>query len=114
MLQCCHFQFAALRTRACFCTRSDAAVLSLYYPIFASCGSDASSAVCAANCTNHGRYCAPDPDGDIKKGASGKDVIIHSLRSLCVFNQSAQLWWDYFPEAADRCRHAASLSSAQP
>ena len=34
-----------------------------------------SSAECASQCIRHGRYCSPDPDGDMHKGYSGADVV---------------------------------------
>lgn len=39
--------------------------------------------VCYNLCTNKGRYCATDPDGDPNVGISGADVVRESLRRLC-------------------------------
>ena len=33
------------------------------------------SAECRSQCIRQGRYCTPDPDGDIQKGYSGKDIV---------------------------------------
>jgi hypothetical protein len=33
------------------------------------------SAECKSQCIRQGRYCTPDPDGDIRQGYSGKDIV---------------------------------------
>jgi len=40
------------------------------------------SAECVSQCIRQGRYCTPDPDGDIQKGYSGKDIV--QARACCV------------------------------
>ena len=30
---------------------------------------------CQSQCIRKGRYCTPDPDGDVQKGYSGRDVV---------------------------------------
>ena len=30
---------------------------------------------CKAQCIHGGRYCTPDPDGDIQQGYSGKEIV---------------------------------------
>eukprot|EP00808_Paulinella_micropora_P012929 g15301.t1 len=64
---------------------------------------------CGNQCTNNGRYCAVDPESEGKgnenvesldTGLSGADSIKETLRSICVFNVSAEagkprLWWTY-------------------
>jgi len=35
---------------------------------------------CGSLCTNHGRYCMPDPDKDPYHGYSGRDIVIENLR----------------------------------
>jgi len=57
---------------------------------------------CGSQCTNHGRYCASDPDGDLSSGISGADIVTENLRELCIFQvlNSSQYndpykWWDY-------------------
>ncbi len=34
-----------------------------------------SSQECRTQCIHHGRYCTPDPDGDLLGGYSGSDVV---------------------------------------
>lgn len=63
---------------------------------------------CKAQCINHGRYCAPDPEQDFSRGYDGKDVVLENLRQLCVFkvaNESnrAWVWWDYVTDFHIRC-----------
>jgi hypothetical protein len=40
---------------------------------------------CYTLCTNNGRYCCVDPDGDMEKGVSGADVVTESLRRICIW-----------------------------
>ncbi|CAM8955239.1 unnamed protein product [Rhodiola kirilowii] len=63
---------------------------------------------CKSQCTNGGRYCAPDPDLNISVGYEGKDVVVENLRQICfhkVSNESKKpwLWWDYVTDFAIRC-----------
>jgi hypothetical protein len=39
------------------------------------CQAGASSPECATQCIRRGRYCAPDPDGDTRRGYTGIDVL---------------------------------------
>jgi len=41
---------------------------------------------CYTLCTNHGRYCAIDPDNDLEKGISGADIVKESLVRLCIWD----------------------------
>jgi hypothetical protein len=41
--------------------------------------------LCVNLCTNNGRSCSADPDGN--GGISGADVVRESLRQLCIWNQ---------------------------
>jgi len=64
---------------------------------------------CGNSCTNRGRYCLPDPDGDTKKGISAQDVLVEDLRQICIFkwaNSTNQVskWWDYVLEFKTRCK----------
>ena len=34
-----------------------------------------SSDECQSQCIHNGRYCTPDPDGDLQAGYSGKDIV---------------------------------------
>ncbi|KAI5057605.1 hypothetical protein GOP47_0027620 [Adiantum capillus-veneris] len=63
---------------------------------------------CHSECINHGRYCAPDPEQDLKKGYEGKDVVMENLRQLCVYkvaNASGKpwVWWDFVSDFHIRC-----------
>jgi hypothetical protein len=64
---------------------------------------------CYNLCTNNGRYCATDPDNDLDQGISGADVIVESLRRICIWETYGakdgigQQWWDYVNEFTYRC-----------
>jgi hypothetical protein len=63
---------------------------------------------CKSQCIRQGRYCTPDPDGDLDKGYSGADIVQENLRQLCVFrlaNESGKpwLWWDYIVRFGEEC-----------
>ncbi|KAM0916844.1 hypothetical protein ACQ4PT_009877 [Festuca glaucescens] len=63
---------------------------------------------CASQCINHGRYCAPDPEGDLGAGYEGKDVVFENLRQLCVHRvanarNSSWVWWDFVTDYRVRC-----------
>ena len=50
------------------------------------------SAECRSQCIRQGRYCTPDPDGDIQKGYSGKDIVqarLFAAGARCSVGQSA-------------------------
>ena len=34
-----------------------------------------SSDECQSQCIHDGRYCTPDPDGDLQAGYSGRDIV---------------------------------------
>jgi len=67
---------------------------------------------CYNLCTNHGRYCATDPDNDLDKGISGADVVKESLRRLCIWKHYGEQdgvgvpWWDYVANFMERCNSA--------
>lgn len=63
---------------------------------------------CKSQCINQGRYCAPDPEGDLSKGYEGKEVVVQNLREACFFkvvNESGKpwLWWDFVSDFITRC-----------
>jgi len=64
---------------------------------------------CASLCTNHGRYCATDPDNDFDSGISGADVVKESLRRICIWkhygdeNGIGGNWWDYVSQFNRLC-----------
>lgn len=64
---------------------------------------------CYNLCTNNGRYCATDPDNNLDEGVSGADVVIESLRRICIWKHYGETdgigfrWWEYVSEFMDRC-----------
>ena len=79
---------------------------------------------CFNLCTNRGLYCAPDPNGNLHTGSSGADVVVESLRQLCIWSLSwsqdakhannnkkggnsgdppRTLWWKYIAEYYHSC-----------
>uniref|UniRef100_A0A7S2S2U1 PA domain-containing protein n=1 Tax=Eucampia antarctica TaxID=49252 RepID=A0A7S2S2U1_9STRA len=71
-------------------------------------GSGGGENVCDNLCTNNGRYCATDPDGDLDTGVSGSDVVRESLRRLCIWDQYGgdgigKEWWDYVDYFINSC-----------
>jgi hypothetical protein len=87
-------------------------------------GCNKGSTSCEHQCTNNGRYCAPDPDSDSFYGLDGEDIVRENLRQSCIFNVTSAegkeyKWWQYVAEAnavcgnfkllpdADKCKHAS-------
>lgn len=72
-------------------------------------GQMGSNNACESLCTNHGRYCATDPDGDLDSGVSGADVVHESLRRLCIWEHYGRKngigvhWWIYVAEFSFNC-----------
>uniref|UniRef100_A0A7S2YK90 Vacuolar sorting receptor thioredoxin-like domain-containing protein n=1 Tax=Entomoneis paludosa TaxID=265537 RepID=A0A7S2YK90_9STRA len=64
---------------------------------------------CYNLCTNNGLYCSTDPDDDLDNGASGADVVVESLRRICLWNLYGKAdgvgkpWWDYVTNFIDQC-----------
>ena len=83
-----------------------------------SCGAaDPTIPFCAAQCTNNGRYCQLDPDGDLASGYSGKDVVLENLRSLCVYRVAAAantpwLWWAFAQQVGKACSMKSNTYNA--
>lgn len=81
----------------------------IYDGIQAGCGDN----FCMSLCTNNGRYCATDPDGDLEKGLSGADIVTESLRRLCIWNHYGSSngygkeFWDYNREFSLQCEDNA-------
>ena len=71
---------------------------------------------CYNLCTNRGRYCATDPDNDLDRGISGADVVLESLRRICIWKSYGEAdgvgveWWDYVSEFMFRCDNEAFFS----
>jgi len=80
----------------------------IYDGFAANCrGSDGKSQ-CFNLCTNEGRYCANDPEGDLDYGISGADVVTESLRRLCIWGLYGDdgvglEWWNYQEEFRKLC-----------
>ncbi|GAB4818464.1 hypothetical protein N2152v2_005510 [Parachlorella kessleri] len=80
-----------------------------HYIVWVCPASYRSTAECRSQCVRQGRYCSPDPDGNLKEGYSGADVVQENLRELCVFklaNASGRPfeWWDYVTRFAEQCQ----------
>ncbi|GMH99026.1 hypothetical protein TrST_g8310 [Triparma strigata] len=63
---------------------------------------------CGTLCTNHGRYCAIDPDNNLSEGISGADVVAESLRRLCIWDTHGgdgvgSKYWMYLEEFLKDC-----------
>lgn len=75
------------------------------------CVGAGSSVECDSLCTNNGRYCATDPDGDINVGVSGADIVRESLRRLCVWEHYGErdgigmAWWEYVENFDKTCNN---------
>ncbi|XP_076893868.1 vacuolar-sorting receptor 1-like [Bidens hawaiensis] len=68
-----------------------------------------SSERCKSQCINHGRYCAPDPEGDFSKGYTGKEVVVQNLIQACFYKVASEdgkpwFWWDYVTDFSNRCQ----------
>ena len=66
--------------------------------------------MCFNLCTNNGRYCAADPDDDLDAGISGADVVLESLRWICIWemvgctdDSVGGQWWNYVTYFLERC-----------
>jgi len=81
----------------------------IYDGVKTHCQGDDGEDYCYTLCTNHGRYCATDPDNDLDQGISGADVVRESLRRLCIWKHYGeedgvgQVWWEYIELFMDRC-----------
>lgn len=72
---------------------------------------------CKRQCSNSGRYCAEDPDHDLKHGVDGIDVVQENLRQICIYQHAnstsnPQLWWDYVAQFAATCTGKGTLTEA--
>mmetsp|Transcript_19009 Transcript_19009/g.26326 ORF Transcript_19009/g.26326 Transcript_19009/m.26326 type:complete len:693 (-) Transcript_19009:189-2267(-) len=73
---------------------------------------------CNAQCLTKGKYCASDPDDDLEKGYTGRDVVLENLRQLCVYQEANAsgtpwLWWDYVSHFSSRCKMDQVLFNTQ-
>lgn len=73
----------------------------LYDGIKDECRGKDGKSKCMSLCTNEGRYCAIDPDGDLNEGISGANVVAESLSRLCIWdiygkeNGTGMEYWEY-------------------
>jgi len=57
------------------------------------------------------RYCALDPDSNVDSGVSGKDVVVESLRRLCIWevygkaDGVGEAYWDYISTFNEQCKN---------
>lgn len=66
---------------------------------------------CGNQCTNAGRYCAPDPERNLTVGLAGRDMVKENLRQICIFRQAnetyaedyAMRWWKYVELFGKNC-----------
>jgi len=71
--------------------------------------SEQNRVMCETLCTNGRRYCAMDPDFDITRGISGRQVVIESLRRICVWKHYGESdgigipYWNYITNFLDKC-----------
>ena len=68
------------------------------------------NSACDGLCTNHGRYCADDPDG--VGHITGADVVRETLRRLCIWQKYGEdgigeKWWAYGKEFINACDNEA-------
>jgi hypothetical protein len=56
------------------------------------CDKKPDSSDCKSTCTNGGRYCAHDPDGDSFFGIDGTTIVRETLRQICVHQVRGRGW----------------------
>uniref|UniRef100_A0A6U4KRF6 Uncharacterized protein n=2 Tax=Phaeomonas parva TaxID=124430 RepID=A0A6U4KRF6_9STRA len=79
---------------------------------------------CGDQCSNSGRYCFPDPDGQRDYGLSGADVVRETLRQACIWqlygSDEAEdedqhgigiAWWDYVNYFNFHCQSQSGFNS---
>ena len=75
---------------------------------------------CSKQCTNGGRYCLEDPDGDAGRGLDGSDVVRLVVQQLCIFNATHQgdaddsswKFWAFMSLYEYTCQASASAARA--
>jgi hypothetical protein len=81
----------------------------IYDGILSNCQGPDGQNECYNLCTNNGRYCATDPDNNLDEGISGADVILESLRRICIWqkygldNGIGEEWWLYSELFIEKC-----------
>jgi len=75
--------------------------------VYAQCTAD--DLPCGNQCTNGGRYCAIDPEGDILTGIDGADIVRENLRQMCILSNvnatdtKLEKWRKYVVMFQDQC-----------
>lgn len=91
----------------------------IYDGIKSGCVGESGENECYNLCTNNGRYCATDPDNDLDRGISGADVVVESLRRMCIWSHYGEAdgigssWWDYVNEFLFRCNEEEYFTNKQ-
>jgi hypothetical protein len=67
---------------------------------------------CTNQCTNSGKYCQVDPDGDTEFGISGADLVRENMRQYCIFkvvNGTGihDAFWNYLSAFSSECVSAS-------
>mmetsp|Transcript_9745 Transcript_9745/g.10777 ORF Transcript_9745/g.10777 Transcript_9745/m.10777 type:complete len:504 (+) Transcript_9745:46-1557(+) len=80
----------------------------IYDGIDAMCRTQDGTNLCESICTNQGRYCSTDPDGNFDSGISGADVVAESINRLCIWeifggDGIGLEWWDYIHAFNEMC-----------
>ena len=85
----------------------------IYDGLVSGCVGPGNTNQCSTLCTNNGRYCATDPDNDLDRGISGADVVVESLRRMCIWDTYGkedgigEKWWLYIEKFHQRCMSEA-------
>lgn len=81
------------------------------------CEVEKNRVICDSLCTNQWKYCAMDPDYNINQGTSGADLVVESLRRICVWKHYGAedgigiKYWDYISEFFTRCDNVDFFSN---
>ncbi|CAD8171963.1 unnamed protein product [Paramecium octaurelia] len=84
---------------------------TLLYPLYQIIGTP-DRPIDYKNCISYGKYCSPDPDG--RGVGTGRMIVQETLRQLCIFNQSKDLWFDYMQSFRDNCTSAQEFEGCSP
>jgi len=90
----------------------------VYDGIEAKCRTAKGDNLCTTMCTNGGRYCSTDPDGDFDSELTGVDVVHESARRLCIWENFGDdgvglEWWDYVRGFSKECDDDENFNNDQ-
>ena len=90
----------------------------IYNGIEAKCRTNEGDNLCTTMCTNGGRYCSTDPDGDFDLELTGIDVVHESARRLCIWENFGDdgvglEWWDYVRGFSKECDDDENFNNDQ-